>query len=356
MVSEKRMKELAIKTEDELVDELDQILEKCVSEMVSQDRKYASVLSGGIDSSLLSAYACNFTRPEVLVAVNHIGKDEISLDLEGFSKTLSQDVDIINVNSEMYASEINRSVQTLSSPLLSHSFIGQNIQSAFVRMKGCKALFGGEGADELFGGYKCYMNPELNTYTCPSLYSGFFTPSVEIFKHDYSNLKNELSEGWNKCLSTYSFIKDEKERTMYAQMLCDFTLQVSNVAMRGADLMSLLWSIETRSIFVRKPIVEFAINLPLWIKLQPEHKNPLMRTKYILKKVFLKHFGEDLIVKKQGFSGFPNESKVILGDIDDFLAIDLLEIDKEKIAEISNDRSLEWKLINVEHFLRSLSI
>ena len=53
---------------------------------------------------------------------------------------------------------------------------------------------------------------------------------------------------------------------MHAQML-DFSLQVANVGLRGADLMSMMWSVETRSVFVRKPVVEFALNLPLRAKL-----------------------------------------------------------------------------------------
>lgn len=134
-------------------------------------------------------------------------------------------------------------------------------------------------------------------------------------------------------------------------MLCDFHAQVSNVAMRGADLMSMQWSIETRSIFVRKPIVEFALNLPLKYKLNPNHPNPLMRTKYLLKKVFEKYLGEDLILNKQGFSGFPNESVVTLGNFEDFMAIDYLGISKD-VQKRNISQEVAWKLINVEHFLR----
>lgn len=355
LVSEKRMSEMEQLSLDELTEQLDSVLEKSVKEMIPLDRKYASVLSGGIDSSLLSAYACKYNRPDVLVAVNHVGKDEISLNLEGFEKTLNQKVETLNVNQQIYASEINRSVSTLCSPLLSHSFIGQNIQSAYVRMQGCKALFGGEGADELFGGYSCYLDSQNDSDTCPSLYSGYFEPQLKLFAHNPEELKNELSKGWKESLEAYSFVKDEKTRTLHAQMLCDFALQVSNVAMRGADLMSLLWSIETRSIFVRKPIVEFALNLPMRAKLAPDDSNPEMRTKHILKKVFLKHFPQELIVKKQGFSGFPNESISLLGELEDFISLDLLGIDKKNLNEIKKHRDLEWKLINTEHFLRSIS-
>ena len=353
LISKDKMDFLASKTIEELTGELDQILSKCVKEMVPNNRSFASVLSGGIDSSILSAYACEHGTPEVLVAVNHVGKDEISLNLSGFEESVKKKVTILNVNKEIYASEINRSISVLGSPLLSHSFIGQNLQSAYVSMMGCKALFGGEGADELFGGYECYLEPQLSTETCPSLYSGFFNPEIKLFDHDTSSLLSELSDGWRDCLEAYSFLDDKKEQVLHAQMLCDLTMQVSNVAMRGADLMSLIWGLETRSIFMRKPVIEFALNLPIWAKLDFDNPNPLMRTKNILKRVFLKYFPESLIVNKQGFSGFPNESKVILGDSHDFLALEMFGMDEATLSDPRFTRSLEWKLINIEHFISS---
>jgi asparagine synthase (glutamine-hydrolysing) len=42
----------------DLINELDDILRKNVKEMIPHNRKFGSVISGGIDSSLLTAYAC----------------------------------------------------------------------------------------------------------------------------------------------------------------------------------------------------------------------------------------------------------------------------------------------------------
>lgn len=335
---------------DELAEELDSILAQCVKEMVPIDRKVASVLSGGIDSSLLSSYTCRYTDPEVLVAVNHIGKDEISLDLSGFETHLNKRVDTLNVDKQMYSERIGNAIANLGSPLLSHSFVGQEIQSDYVHQLGCKAMFGGEGADELFGGYQCYLAPISEAKTCPSLYSGYFPADQSIVQHDTQKLESELAVGWQRSQDAYGFLKSD-ERVVLAQMLSDLVLQVSNVAMRGADIMSMMHSVETRSIFMRKPIVQFALNLPIRAKLSND-ENPLMRTKLLLKKVFLKHFPEQLLVQKQGFSGFPNESQYLLGDYSEFKSLDLLEI---PMLNLNSEHSREqlWKLINIEHFLRS---
>tara|TARA_R110000868_G_scaffold155691_6_gene382182 strand:- start:54230 stop:55990 length:1761 start_codon:yes stop_codon:yes gene_type:complete len=352
LVTETKMNQLNKLRESDLVEMLDDLLSQCVRQMVPTDRKFASVLSGGIDSSLLSAISIKYRRPDVLVAINHIGKEHISNDLTKFENKINQKISLLNVTPSLYFSEINKCILSLGSPLLSHSFVGQSIQSRHVMNEGCKALFGGEGADELFGGYECYLSPALNTHTSPSFYSGFFEQENDFFQYNADQLRSELHECWVQALQTYNFINDLSERVQQAQMLCDFNTQVANVAMRGADVTSMQWSIETRSIFVRKPIVEFALNLPVKYKLNSAHPNPLMRTKYLLKKVFEKYLGTDLILNKQGFSGFPNESAVMLGSFDDFLSVDFLGISKNKLKG-KMSRELQWKIINTEHFLRN---
>ena len=61
---------------------------------------------------------------------------------------------------------------------------------------------------------------------------------------------------------------------------------------------------------------------------------------------------EKLLTKKQGFSGFPNESAIYLGDVKDFVVFDYLKISKDILKKQNLSRDIEWKLINIEHFLR----
>ena len=86
--------------------------------------------------------------------------------------------------------------------------------------------------------------------------------------------------------------------------------------------------------------------------LDKSEKNPLLITKPLLKKAFIKIFGEDLLFAKQGYSGYPNESaeKLINGKCFNFI---------NKLKPLNNfkskkDTSLEWKIMNVEMFLRSV--
>lgn len=354
-ITPEKMSSWTTRSMDSLVDELDDILKRSVKTMVP-NRLFASVVSGGVDSSLLSRYITNLRRPNCLVAVNHRGKDCISSDLIGFEKVLDQKIDLLDVDLLQYANEIHRCQRVLQAPLFSHSFVGQAIQSRHVRNLGCKVLFGGEAADELFGGYACYLDAGRRTsksVTSPSLYSGGFDHGLKWKSPPSERFQAELVSSWEKAQAAYSFIKNIEERNAQAMMFCDLEYQLPNVGLRGGDMMSMMWSIETRSIFLRKDVIAFALNLPLFAKSDASAGiAPLMRSKPILKKLFLRYFPGELLYEKQGFSGFPNESKIYLGPLEDFIAIDAIGIDRSQVDLRHLKRETEWKLINAEYFLR----
>jgi len=324
--------------------------------MIPEGRRFASVVSGGVDSSLISYYLLKHSSPETLIAVNHLGKDLISNDLEKFEKILGRKIEIIDVDIATYSAAIPHCQKFLGTPLGSHSFVGQSIQSNYVRAKGCKALFGGEGADELFGGYSCYLDPQRRGNEgkfSPSLYTGKFDPKIKFSENNAELLDQELMSEWQIALKTYEHVENKEQKIAHAMMYCDFAYQLPAVGMRGADLMSMMWSIETRSLFVRRPIVEFGLNLPMNAKSCTDESVAIgERSKRVLKNLFKRVFTKDLLVEKQGFAGFPNESGVYLGDVRDFLALRFLGIDPKQVAPETLNRETAWKLINTEYFLR----
>jgi len=81
-----------------------------------------------------------------------------------------------------------------------------------------------------------------------------------------------------------------------------------------------------------------------------------MIQKPILKKIFLKYFDKKLILKKQGFPGYPNYAKNILKEKEFKTISNLLEIKKINKKDKLNSRDLEWKLINTQLFIESLNL
>lgn len=341
-----------------VTDEFDSLLRETINLMIPKNRSYASVFSGGIDSSLISSYLHQDQDPAFFIAVNHKGKDLISNDLKAFEKVLGKEIFQVHVDKVQYAQAIPKAQRALGSPLKSHSFIGQFLLSEATRYQGARVLYGGEGADELFGGYNYYLRA-LDSFkwnVVPSPYTEYGEPLVSFDQNSQGHLKEDIQNIYNRALEKYSFIKERFEQRMQAALFTDFYLQVSQVGLRGADLMSLDHSVETRSVFIRRPIVEYALNLPLKYKFDASKpaSDPLA-TKIMLKELFIKKFSREHIFPKQGFSGFPNESVVALGPVESFMAFDTLGISRNKAGDIQQNRDAFWKLINTEFFLRQFA-
>lgn len=353
-IDPQRLLENAARPLESLVDELDHLLSRCVQEMIPDARHFAAVVSGGIDSSLIARYLMQHAAPDRLVAVHHVGKDVISDDLSGFERVLGRPIEIIRVDAAAYAADIARCQRAAGAPLHTHAFVGQALQSQRVREAGCRVLFGGDGGDELFGGYPAYAEAHEPTGRfSPSPYTAHHEPRLAFLEDRPAPFQEALAAAWADALDAYRCVESPRERAALAMMYCDAAHQLPEVGLRGADLMSMMESVETRSVYLRRPIVEFALNLPAAMKVRwGPGEPPLLRTKVLLKRLFLRYFSTELLLPKQGFAGFPNESASALGAARDFLALDLLGVQGGSLDAAWADRDTAWKLINMEWFLR----
>ncbi len=338
---------------EELSNHLENLLIKNLKQMSPIKRKYCSILSGGIDSTLISKILDKHSNPEFFLTINHLGKDKISNQVNKFKKHFKKKIKIIDVDLNQYYKKLKLSLRVFSSPVASHDFPGKLILSEEAKKNGCKAIFGGDGADELFGGYKTYVNPIKNYKTNTSQYSRYIRSSVKLSKKKNNVFREKLQNYWDKCLSAYSFLEKE-EKYRQAMMLIDTSLQLSSVGLRGNDMMFMNNSIESRSVFLRKDIINFALNLPIENKIDLNSKKKF-RNKVILKKIFLKYFPKKFIFDKQGFSGFPNETIKFLGKPENFYIKNILK-SNGTINDFNDlDYETKWKILNLEHFYREFS-
>ena len=91
-------------------------------------------------------------------------------------------------------------------------------------------------------------------------------------------------------------------------MLNDSSIQLSSVGLRGCDLMFMNYSVESRSLFLRKDIIKFALNLPLKFKIDLNRRNSI-GTKILLKRLFIKYFSKELLFQSKDLQAFQMKQK-----------------------------------------------
>lgn len=149
-------------------------------------------------------------------------------------------------------------------------------------------------------------------------------------------------------------MKCAKSRNILSSLFLDYTMQSTSVANRSNDLVCCSNSVEPRNVFIQKKILMTAFNLNLKFKLNYKLK-PIYRQKYILKKLFERYLNKKLILKKQGFSGYPEEI-INKTKIKREFSKKVKNIRKKSIKNYVDKknfyRDLSWKIANEKMFLK----
>ena len=144
-----------------------------------------------------------------------------------------------------------------------------------------------------------------------------------------------------------SFGESESSSIKRANCVIDYMYQLPMVGLIATDTITSDTGLEGRTPYVRSQLARYILNSPLEFCLGGNHSENYI-PKAPLYEIFGKNF-KRIPMEKIGFSGFPNESKVYLGDPKDWFVFDVFPF---MIDWMKKDRALEWKVINIEWFLR----
>ena len=341
------------KSNDELLQNMNNVFAQNAKK-ISPKIDYFSVISGGLDSSLVSKYLHDNSdlKPQ-LICLQFPKKDSIASEIHSFNPFFKNPIQIKMVTEDLFGDFIEDSYNSICMPLPTHSFISQAILAKQVNSTGSKVLLTGDGGDELFGGYEFYKT--LNEYdilpeTNPSIYSGTVDIGIKFNNWNANNLNEESRSIWNSTIKLFEDFSPN-EATIQSILMLDTAIQLESVGIRASDTMSMMSSVESRALFLSQDIVSLAFHTPAIYKINNKSSNKDDVTRPLIKSLFKKNFNSDLIKPKQGFSGFPNESmKKIISNFK--ITEDLLEITNLKELNLENNIALEWKLLNTEYFLR----
>ena len=322
------------KNEEEIIEELEAILIEGISYRMVSDVDVGVFLSGGVDSSLVSAI---LQKKFGNIKTFTIGFKEEKYNEANFAKEVANYIGsnhteyILDVN-EAKEVLLNKFVDIYDEPFGDSSGIPTYLVSKIAKENGVKVVLSADGGDELFCGYERYwysynlgrvfVNLPLKNqclYLLNKIEKFLYQIPIKNIEHKLGFLKNLLKENdWQFIyeaiiksyredlerlgLKSFSRLKDyfrfgKQFHIMQAMMLWDFYNYLPNDILVKVDRATMFNSIEGREPLLDNKIIEYSVSIPFDLK----YKNK--ESKYILKKILEKYLPKHLVYrKKQGFS------------------------------------------------------
>ena len=305
----------------EILNTFDALFVESVQKMLISDAPVGAFVSGGIDSSLISAVAAKFNADIKLFTANVIGKYSEYPDVIKLSGHIQKEVFAYDFQPQMMLRDWADVTYSYDCPIVIHvnSIPFSNV-ARLARDSNVKAVLTGEGADELFLGYprivaQRYSSiaafpvnavkslydlvPKLSNYLFPNSNSpiGFINKLVQGFEFQ------QLNDRANRKLHSLDKAQ-RKEQYLTINMLREHL----NTLLHRNDRMGMMSSIEARFPFLDEAIVRFAVNLPTKFKIGRtgrfgNFKHPFLIDKWIVRKTAEKYLPKQIVRKNK--NGFP---------------------------------------------------
>lgn len=287
-------------TYSEAREEVRRLLTESVKKRMVADVEIGSFLSGGVDSTLVTALAQSFSKtPLKTFSVgyqNYI--NELPFAAEAAQK-IGTDHYTLQATDTM-AEELKTAIAYFDEPHADSSDFPQHLVSKLARTK-VKVALSGDGADELFLGYGWYTRHKNLSYRAHFREKVFMSPfsgylnAVQIFT------PAERKKLWkNHSAINNDVINDEVLNSKLTSAekinLFDLTTYLPGQLLVKADRMGMMNSIEIRSPFLDHHLAEYVYNLP------DEYKTDDTIFKRILKDILGETMPHEFVHRrKQGF-------------------------------------------------------
>ncbi len=285
------------------IETLDQAIAESVRYRLIADVEVGVLLSGGIDSSLITAYAYKNIGSALRAFTVSFGQSD--LDESFYARTVANELGIrlIQIEGQSISSALFEHVmfhtdEPLGDPACIPTYMISKELSNYV-----KVVLSGEGADELFWGYPHYQRENISrkwnwihgripqsklqsilrwydtTVSLPksvtrlmkvflqeedigvsrwtTVFSNPLIDEMLNFKTRRYSRKRRYEEQFAECLEKYSHDKD----TLSSSLFVDLTSWLPDDLLMKLDRMTMAHSVEARAPFLDKDVVSIAVNM-----------------------------------------------------------------------------------------------
>ena len=322
----------------QVVNDISELMTDSVRIRLRADVPVGSYLSGGLDSSGITAVVKNNFNNQLRTF--GITFQEESFDESDFQNKmvdhLKTDHSSVNATNEDIGKYFSEAVYFGEKPIIRAAPVPLFLLSRKVREEGFKVVLTGEGADEIFGGYNIFretkvrkfwsVDPEskLRPMLLKKLYPYIFKdkrlfqtlqsffklgiddPANAFFSHivrwsNNSRLKNFFADDFSKSIGDYNCFDDL--RTMLpndfenwdyifkAQYLEIITFMSGYLLSSQGDRMAMANSVELRVPYLDHRIIEYMASVPSNLKIRG------LNEKYLLKKMYKNILPKEIVYR-----------------------------------------------------------
>ncbi|MCT7560313.1 asparagine synthase (glutamine-hydrolyzing) [Aliarcobacter butzleri] len=346
----------AIKDEKQALNDIEELLFKSVEYRLNSDVEVASLLSGGIDSSLISALYTKISGKKINTF--SIGYDEYKNYCElDFAQITANHINSnhhpVEINQKEYINHFEQTLDMFEEPHGDSAAIPLNILTKKINKAGIKTVLSGEGSDEIFLGYDNYAK-FLKYYEFEKSLSNeqnlFLNEIIGALQNNTKeseylrrivkkqNLYNSFGEIYTDIQRKRLFKKVPTFKSETAKQdpvdwmsYIDLKIWLGESLLSKVDRISMGNSLEVRTPFLDFNLVNYIFSVESHIKVGDTNK-------YLLKKIASKYIPNEIINRtKKGFNSPFNEW--------------LNKEYKDKILDVIVEVNNETNLFNHEYIL-----
>ncbi|MDY4077585.1 MAG: asparagine synthase (glutamine-hydrolyzing) [Clostridium sp.] len=363
--------------ENEIIEATENELKKTIDRWIISDVNIGTYLSGGVDSSLLSAMVAlkksNLDTYTIGFNDEKTNEFKYAKKVSNIYKTNHRE---ILIEFDEYIKDWDRLIYFKGAPL------GVPNEIALAKMtsklsKDVTVVISGEGADEVFGGYgRIYRSAfeyskEKRTETFYEYFKNLYEYVPNTFRRKYlKSNKQNMKEYFDLKIGN-EFDNYKNEENIFRYFL---NYHIKGLLQR-LDTCTMQTSIESRPPFLDGKLIDFACKeIPYDLKLKwndekskeqaktisvDQYSEYLDTPKYILKKVSEKYLPNEIIYRKKMGFPIPLQDNIEIMQVlskekllnSKWLKIDSYDIFKNDLLKLSNSGQVLWMLINVEKFI-----
>ena len=286
--------------------EIDEIFKKKITKSLDlrlrSDVPLAFCLSGGIDSSSLTSIASKILNKDIhtfsIIDEDHRYNEEENINLVTKDLNCASYLIRLENKKENFFERMSKLINYHDGPVATISYYIHSFLSEAISKKGFKVSISGTGADEFLTGYydhyllhlatlkdSKYYQENLNSwkkYIMPNIRNPFLK-NHEIYIKDPENRSLVYEENFNvRSYSIQNFQSSFEEKKYSSELLRNRMLnelfhEVVPVILKHDDLNSMYYSVENRSPFLDKNLLEFVLTIPPELLISNGYQKKILR-------------------------------------------------------------------------------